>query len=56
MQPKLEGKLTEDLERLRELLVVVDRLRPPLEPRVPEALEPLDPAALEDEGRYEASS
>ena len=28
--------------------------RPPLAPRVPEALEPLDPAALEDEGRYEA--
>ena len=32
----------------------MDRLRPPLAPRVPEALEPLDPAALEDESRYEA--
>ena len=29
-------------------------LRPPLAPRVPDALEPLDPAAIEDEGRYEA--
>jgi uncharacterized protein YjbI with pentapeptide repeats len=29
-------------------------LRPPLAPRVPQALEPLDPSALEDEGRYEA--
>jgi uncharacterized protein YjbI with pentapeptide repeats len=31
----------------------VDRLRPPLEPRVADALEPLDPAALEDETGYE---
>jgi uncharacterized protein YjbI with pentapeptide repeats len=31
------------------------RLRPPLEPRVPQALEPLDPAALEDETRYESA-
>jgi uncharacterized protein YjbI with pentapeptide repeats len=30
------------------------QLRPPLAPRVPEAPAPLDPAALEDEGRYEA--
>jgi uncharacterized protein YjbI with pentapeptide repeats len=29
-------------------------LRPPLAPRVPDALEPLEPAAIEDEGRYEA--
>jgi uncharacterized protein YjbI with pentapeptide repeats len=29
-------------------------LRPPLAPRVPEALEPLAAAALEDEARYEA--
>jgi len=32
----------------------VDRLRPPLEPRVSGAAETLDPAALEDETRYEA--
>jgi uncharacterized protein YjbI with pentapeptide repeats len=31
----------------------VDRLRPPLEPRVAEVPEALDPAALEDEVRYE---
>jgi uncharacterized protein YjbI with pentapeptide repeats len=30
------------------------KLRPPLEPRVPKALEPLDAAALEDEARHEA--
>ena len=29
-------------------------LRPPLEPRVPGMLWPLDPAALEDEARHEA--
>ena len=32
----------------------MDRLRPPLEPRVAEALEALDPEALEEEVRYEA--
>ena len=32
----------------------MDRLRPPLEPRLAEALAPLDPAALEDETRHEA--
>ena len=31
----------------------MDRLRPPLEPRVAEELAPLDAAALEDEERYE---
>ncbi len=31
----------------------MDRLRPPLAPRVPETLEPLDPDGLEDETRYE---
>jgi uncharacterized protein YjbI with pentapeptide repeats len=30
------------------------QLRPPLAPRVPEALEPIGPAGLQDEGRYEA--
>ena len=29
-------------------------LRPPLSPRVPDALEPLEPATIEDEGRFEA--
>jgi uncharacterized protein YjbI with pentapeptide repeats len=32
----------------------VDRPRPPLEPRVAEGLDPLDPAALEEETAYEA--
>jgi uncharacterized protein YjbI with pentapeptide repeats len=32
----------------------VDRLRPPLEPRVPGMLWALDPASLEDEARHEA--
>ena len=32
----------------------MDRLRPPLEPRVPGMLWPLDPAELEDEARHEA--
>lgn len=31
----------------------MDRLRPPLRPRVAEALDPLEPGALEDETRYE---
>ena len=33
----------------------MDRLRPPLEPRVPGMLWALDPAALEDESRHEAA-
>ena len=33
----------------------MDRLRPPLEPRVPGMLWALDPAELEDEGRHEAA-
>ena len=33
----------------------MDRLRPPLEPRVPGMLRALDPAALEDESRHEAA-
>ena len=33
----------------------MDRLRPPLAPRVAHELDPLDPAALEDETRYEGA-